>query len=128
MCRRYFSNINPNFPQKSFFPMAAAMCQAPPSFYSDYSRDSLFTSVSNALYEKYIVTQDYCVSTHSFLCSLDNCKFHLLLIGTTFSQILQRLDKHIYIYQEIDCLYTLFKHKFNSSILTSSGEVFNQNN
>ena len=106
--------------------MAAAMCQALPSFYSDYNSKSLFISVSNDFYEKYIVTQDYCVSTHDCFCSLGNCKFHIILIGNSLSQILQRLDKYLYIYQEIDCLYTLYKHRFFSSIVTSSGEVFNQ--
>ena len=76
--------------------------------------------------KKNIVTQDYCVSTHNSLCSLENCKFHLVLIGKSFSQIFQRLDKYVYIYQEIDCLYTLFKHRFYSSIVTSRGEMFNQ--
>ena len=106
--------------------MAAAMCQALPSFYSDYNSKSLFISVSNELYEKYIVTEDYCVSTQDSFCSLGSCKFHIILIGTSPSQILQRLDKYQYIYQEIDCLYTLYKHRFFSSIVTSSGEVFNQ--
>ena len=96
------------------------MCQALPSFYSDYKSKSLFVSVSNNFYKKYIVTQDFCVSTHNSFCSLGNCKFHIIVIGTSLSQILQRLDKHQYIYQEIDCLYTLYKH------FTSSGEVFNQ--
>ena len=106
--------------------MAAAMCQALPSFCSDYCKKSLFIFVSSDFYEKYIVTQDYCVSTHISLCSLENCKFHLVLIGISLSQIFQRLDKFAYIYQEIDCLYTLFEHRFYSSIVTSSGEVFNQ--
>ena len=106
--------------------MAAAMCQALPSFYSDYNSKSLFISVSNEFYEKYIVTQNFCVSTHDFFCSLGNCKFNIILNGTSFSQILQRLDKYQCIYQEIDCLYTLYKHRFVSSIVTSSGEVFNQ--
>ena len=103
--------------QKSFFPMAAAMCQALPTFYSDYCKKSLFISVSSDFYEKYMihktihVTQDYCVSTHNSLCSLENCKFHLVLIGISLTQIFQRSDKYVYIYQEIDCLYTLFKHR-----------------
>ena len=110
--------------------MIAAMCQAPPSFFSDYSKKPLFISVSIEFYEKYIVTQNYCVSTHNSLCSLEKFRLHLVLIGTSFNQILQRLDKYNYIYQEIDCLYTLFKHIFHSSFVTSSGsgEVFNQLN
>ena len=98
------------------------MCQALPSFYSDYNSKSLFTSVSNEFYEKNIVTQDYCVSTHDSFCSLGNCKFHIILIGTSLSQILQRLDKYQYIYQEIDCLYTLYKHRFFSSMSHQVGK------
>ena len=45
---RYYC-INPL--QKTFFSMTAAMCQALPSFYSDYNNKSLF-SVFNELYEK----------------------------------------------------------------------------
>ena len=114
-----------HFLQKSFSPMAAAMCQALTSFYSDYNSKSLFISVS-FFYEKNIVTQDYCVSTHDSFCSLGNYKFHIILIGTSHGQILQRLDKYQYIYQEIDCVYTLYQHRFFSSIVTSNGEVFNQ--
>ena len=100
------------------------MCQALPSFNADYSKKSLFIFVSNKFSEEHIVTQDYCVSP----CSLENCKFHLVLIGTSFNQILQRVDKYVYIYQENDSLYTLFKHRFHSSIVTSIGEMFNQLN
>ena len=106
--------------------MAAAMCQALSSIQSDYSKKLLL--ISNEFNENQKITQDYCISTHNSLCSLENCKFHLILIGITYNQILQRLDKYIYIYQEIDRLYTLFKHRFHSSFVTSSGEVFNQLN
>ena len=83
------------------------MCQALPSFYSDYNSKSLFISVSNVFYEKYIVTQDYCVSTHDSFCSLGNCKFHIILIGTSLSQVLQRLDKYQYIYIKKLIVFTL---------------------
>ena len=122
--------MNTQFSAKIILPKAAAMCQALPSFYSDYSTKSLFISVSNEFYEKNIVTQNYCLSTHNSLCSLEKVRLHLVLIGTSFNQILQSLDKNNYIYQEIDCLYILFKHIFHSSFVTSSGsaEVFNQLN
>ena len=80
--------------------MAAAMCQALPSFHSDFKSKSM-----NEFYGKYIVTQDYCVSTHDSFCCSGSCKFHIILIGTSLSQIIQRLDKYQYKYQEIDCLY-----------------------
>ena len=72
--------------------MASAMCQAYPTFYSDYNAKSLFISVSENFYEKFIVTQDYCVSNHSSFCPVENYKYHLVLIGSWLDQILQRLD------------------------------------
>ena len=42
--------------------MAAAMCQALPSFYSDYFKKLLIISVSSGFYEKHLVTHDYCSS------------------------------------------------------------------
>ena len=61
------------------------------------------------------------MSSHNTSSSLENFKFHLLLIGTSPTQILQRLDKYVYIHQEIDCLYNLLKHRFYYSY-----EEFNQ--
>ena len=88
-------------------------------------KNHLFSSVSSEFQEKFIVTQIYYASTHISYCYVENGKFPLILVGTSFSQILQRLDKYVYMYQEIDCFYTLFKHRFYSSIDTSSGEIFN---
>ena len=80
------------------------------------------------LYEKFIVTQDYCVSNHSSFCSVENCKFHLVLVGSSLDQILQRLDKNHFTYHIVDCIYTLYKYRFFSKIISSRGEVFNQLN
>ena len=106
--------------------MAAAVCQALPSFYSYYCQKSLFISVSSDLYEKYIVTNYFCVSTHISYCSLENCKFHILLIGSTFDQLLPRFGNFHFTYQIINCLYTLYKYRFYSNVILSVGEVFNQ--
>ena len=66
--------------------MASAMCQAYPK-----------------------VTQDYCVSNHSTFCPVEKCKFHLLLIGSSLEQILQKFDKYHFTNQILDCIYTLYK-------------------
>ena len=108
--------------------MASAMCQAYPTFYSDYNAKSLFISASENFYEKFIVTQDYRVSNHSSFCPVENCNFHLVLIGSSLIQILQRLDKYRLTYQIVDCIYTLYKYRFYSKIISSRGEVFNQLN
>ena len=101
--------------------MAAAMCQALPSFYSDYCTKSLFISVSSDFYKKYIVSHDYCVSTHS-LCSLKNCEFHLVLIGISLSQIFQRLDKYVYIYIKKLTVFTLCSNTDSIQVLLRQAE------
>ena len=108
--------------------MAFAMCQAYPTFYLDYHSNSLFISVSENVYEKFIVTQDYCISNYPSFYPVKNCKFHLVLIGLSLDQILQRFDKYHFTYQIVDCIYTLYKCKFHSNVISSSGEVFNQLN
>ena len=108
--------------------MASAMCQAYSTFYLNYKAKSLFISVSENFYEKLIVTQDYCVSNHSSFCPVENCKFHLVLIGSSLDQILQRVDKYHFTYQIVDSIYTLYKCRFYSKIISSKGEVFNQLN
>ena len=97
-------------------------------FYSDYNAKSLFIFVSENFYEKFIVTQDYCVSNHSSFCPVENCKFHLVLIGSSLDQILQRLDKYQFTYQNVDCIYTLYKYRFYFKIISSRGDVFSQLN
>ena len=89
-------------------------------------KKSLFISVSSAFYKKYIVTNNFCVSTHNSYCSLVNCKFHILLIGSSFDQILQRLGNFYFTCQIIDCLYTLHKYRFYLNVFLSTGENFNQ--
>ena len=108
--------------------MASAMCQAYPTFYSDYNAKTLFISVSENFYEDFFVTQDYCVSNHSSFCPVENCKFHLVLIGSSLDQILQRLDKYHLTYQIVDCIKTLYQYRFYSNIISSRSEVFNQLN
>ena len=86
--------------------MAAAMWQALPSFSSEYCQKSLFISVSSDFYKKCKVTNNFCVSTHNSYCSLENCKFHILLIGSSFDQILQRLSNFHY-HAKLSIVFTL---------------------
>ena len=108
--------------------MASAMHQAYPTFYSDYNAKSFFIYVSENFYETFIVTQNYCASNHSSFCPAENCKFNLVLVGSSLDQILQRLDKNHFTYQISDCKYVLYKYRFFPYIISSRGEVFNQLN
>ena len=115
-----------NSRQKLFFRMAAAMCQTLPSFYSECNTKSMFIFVSNEFHEKYKETQDFCVSIHNSYCFLEG-KCHSILIETSPNHISMRLDKYQSFYQQdIDYLYTLYKHRFYISIVALSEEVFNQ--
>ena len=84
-----------------------------------------FISVSESFYEKFISTHDYCMYNHLSICPVENCKFHLVLRGSSLDQVLQRLDKNRFIYQIVDCIYTSYKYIFFSHNLLSRGEVVN---
>ena len=96
---------------------AAVMLQVIPSFYTIYSKNSLFISAD--AYEKYIVCKDYCIVRHDDkMCFLPNWRYHIILIGN-IKELLQKLDAFCFNYQHVDCLYTIFKYRFSSKALFS---------
>ena len=102
--------------------MAAVMLQVIPSFSTSYSENSLFISANT--YEKYIVSEEYCIAGHDDkMCFLPNCRYHIILIGN-IKELLQKLDAFCFNYQHVDCLYTLFKYRFNGKIVIKSGQLF----
>ena len=102
--------------------MAAVMLQMIPGFYTNYSKNSLFDSANT--YEKYIVSKEYCIACQNDkMCFLPNCISHIILIGN-IKELLQKLDAFCFIYQHVDCLYTLFKLRFSGKIVVKSGQLF----
>ena len=102
--------------------MAAVMLQMIPSFHASYSKNSLFISANT--YEKYIVSKEYCIAGHDDkTCFLPICRYHIILIGN-IKELLQKLDAFCFNYQHVDCLYTLFKYRFNGNIVIKSGQLF----
>ena len=102
--------------------MAAVMLQVIFSFYTIYSKNSLFISANT--YEKYIVSKEYCIARHeNKMCFLPNCRYHFFLIGN-IKEWLQKLDAFCFNDQHLDCLYTLFKYRFSSKIVLKSGQLF----
>ena len=70
--------------------MAAVTLQVIPSFYTNYSKNSLFISANT--YEKFIVNKEYCIARHDDkMCFLPNCRYHIILIGN-IKELLQKLD------------------------------------
>ena len=102
--------------------MAAVMLQVIPSFYTNYSKNSLF--ISAITYENYIVCKEYCIARHDDkICFLTNCRYHIILIGN-LKELLQKLDTFCFNYQHVDCLYTLFKYRFSGKIVVKRGKLF----
>ena len=94
----------------------------PLCFYAKLSEKSLFISATT--YEIYIVCKDYCIAHHSektyFLAA---CKYHIVLLGNV-QELLKKLDTFCFTYQNVDCLYTLFKYRFSGEVIAKSGQVF----
>ena len=102
--------------------MAAVMLQVIPSFYTIYSKNSLFITANT--YEKYIVCKEYCTARHNDrMCLLPNCRYHIILIGN-IKELLQKLNGFCFNYQHVDCLYTFFKYRFSGKNVLKSGELF----
>ena len=102
--------------------MAAVMLQVFPSFYTNYSKNSLFVSANN--FEKFFVSKEYCIARNDDkMCFLPNCRYHNILIGN-IKELLHNLDAFCFNYQHVDCLYTLFKYRFSDKIVIKSGQIF----
>ena len=104
--------------------MAAVMLQVIPSFYTNYSKNRLFTSANT--YEKFIVSKEYCIAHHDDkMCFLPNCRCHIILLGN-MRNLLQKLDAFCFNYDHVDCLYTFFKYRFSGRIVAKSGKLFHK--
>ena len=56
--------------------MVAVMLQVIPSFYTKFSKNSLFTSANT--YQKHIVSKEYCIARHDDkMCFLPNWRYHI---------------------------------------------------
>ena len=102
--------------------MAAIMLQSIPSSYAKISEKILFISATT--YEKYIVCKDYCIAHHNEKTRfLPACKYHIVLLGNV-QELLKKLDSFCFIYQHVDCPFTLFKYRFSEKVIAKSGQVF----
>ena len=107
--------------------MAEIMCQVLPQFYRDYNDKTLFSSVSVKDYKPYLPIEKYTVATHNEnFCPLKTYRYQIILISSSVKEILEKIKKFSYIYQTVDCLYTLYKYQFFASIIEESGLVFTQ--
>ena len=102
--------------------MAAVMLQVIPTFYTIYSKNSLFASENT--YEKNIVSKEYCIARHDdMMCFLPNCRYHIFLTGN-IKDLRQKLDAFCFNYQHVDSVYTIFKYRFGGKIVIKNGQLF----
>ena len=102
--------------------MAVVMLQAIYSFYITFSKNSLFISANTI--ENYIASKEYCFSRHNdkmFL--LPNCRCHIIVRGD-LEELLKKLNAFCFNYQNVDCLYTIFKSRFNGKTVFKGGKRF----
>ena len=98
--------------------MAAIMCQVLPQFYRDSNDKTLFLSVSVKEFKLYLLTKKYSIATHKDnFCPLKTCRYHIILISSSVKEILEKIENLSYVYQTVDCLYTLYKHQFFGYII-----------
>ena len=91
-------------------------------FYRDYNDKKLFLSVSVKECKPYLLSKKYSVATHN-----DNFyRYHIILLSSSVKEILVKIENLSYVYQTVDCLYTLYKHQFFGSIIEESGLLFAQ--
>ena len=112
---------------------AAVTMQIVPSFYSVSSRKCVHFFANT--YETYRVSKDYCVAQHEdSKCTVPNCKYHILRIAEKDKiELMQKLDTFCFTYQLVECLYTLFKFRFDflpkmNKYLTILNEVYDSTN
>ena len=102
--------------------MAAVMIQVILSFYTNSSENSLLIFANR--YENNKLSKEHCIACHDDkMCFLSNCRYSIILIGN-IKELLQKLDAFCFNYQHVDCMYTLFKYRFNGKIVIKSGQIF----
>ena len=97
--------------------MAAVMLRATPSFYTDYSRNSLFNPKNT--YGKHLVSKGYCIARNDDkICFLPICDYRKIILGD-IEELLQNLDAFCFDYQHVECLCILFSYLLSGKIVKS---------
>ena len=94
--------------------MAAVTLQVIPSFYTNFSKKAALFLQTRLNF----VSEEYCFAHHDDKkCFLPACKYLIILHGNV-GELLKKLDTFCFIYQHVDCLYTLFMYRFSGKVLS----------
>ena len=101
--------------------MAAIKLQTIPSFYAKNSEKKSFLQklMKNALFMK--TTASPITTIRRVLEPFVNITLYYL---EKLRDCYRKLDTFYFNYQQVDCLYTLFKYRFNEKIIAKSGNIF----
>ena len=70
------------------------------------------------------MTIPFKVTISSFQIHFVQQKHILLIAEKDINVLMEKLDTFCFTYQLVDCLYTLFKYRFDGKIVTKNGQVF----
>ena len=96
------------------------------TFTKKFCEKALLISLSVKDYRSYILISENIVASHNSFCPLKTCRYHIVLISSSTEDLLQKLEDLSYLYQTVDCLYTLYKHQFFGNILEELRLIFIQ--
>lgn len=113
------------------FTMAGPMFPVFPSEYESFSGKCLLLISETDSFDHLLTTAKcFVVAKHNDkTCNLSpKCKFHVLVYDENVKNSLDILQKHYrgfhVNYQQVDCLYTLFKYYIADEIIQQNGELF----
>ena len=70
------------------------------------------------------MSKEFCIARRDDkICILPHCRYDNFLTDN-FRDLLQKLDIFRFNYQQVDCLFTLFKYRFSGKINVKSGQLF----
>ena len=102
--------------------MTAVLLHIIPHFYTKYSKNCPFMLANR--YDKKILSKECCIARHhDKMCFQPNCRYHNIIIGDV-EGLLQKLNAFCFNFRHVDCLHTLFKHRFFGKIVVKSGHIF----
>ena len=107
--------------------MVDKMFQLLPSSFEKYNRNCLFVSIYQENINKFLITSNYSVAIHKDFCSVEKCTYHILLYSEEGPEsLLKKLNGSTFLYQHVDCVFTLYKFRFYGNIVRKNGEIIDE--
>ena len=105
--------------------MAGNVTLALPSTYAKFSVNSLLVLTKDNDPSNYLITEQYAVAEHNDACSLEKCKYHILLYCQQRGQdqLLLQLKGYSFRYIMVDDLYSFYRFYVHGTLKTLHGTL-----